>query len=123
MNSTILVVDDDLNLQETLRAILEDAGYRVVVADDGLTALEALQTVQPGLILLDIGLPQMDGYAFASALEQRGLRPLVPVMVLTADGRAREKAERVGAEGYLAKPFGVTSLLDEVARLLHQSAA
>jgi two-component system response regulator MprA len=116
VSDTILVVDDDTGLQVTISAILEDEGYTVMVADDGLDALDKLDAVRPALILLDIGMPRMDGYAFADALAGRGLRPVIPIIVLTADGRAPEKAARVGAEGYLAKPFTLTALLAAVER-------
>jgi CheY-like chemotaxis protein len=114
---TVLVVDDDVALQETLEAVLEFEGYEVVVARDGLEALAMLTTQRPAVIVLDWAMPRMDGPAFAAALRQRGLHPGIPVLLLTADGRARQKAAEVGAEGYMAKPFDMTELLDEVARL------
>lgn len=117
MNQTILVVDDDPIVQLTVSSILEDEGYTVVVAGDGLDALAKLVDTEPAAILLDITMPRMDGYAFAAELERRGLRDTLPVIVLTADGRAAEKAALVGAQGYLAKPFALTMLLAEVARV------
>jgi CheY-like chemotaxis protein len=66
-------------------------------------------------------MPRMDGYTFAEELAQRGLRPRIPLLVLTADGRAEQKARQVAAEGYLQKPFDVMSLLDEVNRLMQSS--
>lgn len=118
MNTTILIVEDDQAMRATLSAALEDEGYAVVTAFDGLDALEKLDAVTPALILLDIGMPRMDGYALAEELNRRGLRPSIPVLVLSADGRAREKAERVGAEGWLAKPFSIEGLVGEVGRTL-----
>jgi two-component system, OmpR family, response regulator MprA len=114
---TILVVDDDQGLQETLEAVLQFEGYDVVVAGDGLEALAALTARRPAVIVLDWAMPRMDGPTFAAALQERGLRPGIPVLLLTADGRARQKAAQVGAEGCMAKPFDMTELLDEVARL------
>lgn len=122
MSNTILVIDDDLDLQTTLCAILEDQGYEALAADDGLSALALLETARPDLILLDMGLPRMDGYAFAGELRRRGLRPQIRVLVLTADGRVREKAAQIEAEGFLAKPFALSELLEEIARLLRQPA-
>ena len=116
MRGPILVVGDDRDMQATIAAILEDDGYDVHVAGDGLAALAALETAAPALILLDITMPRMDGYAFAAELRRRGGHPGIPIVVLTADGRAGEKAARVGADGYVAKPFTLDGLLDAVAR-------
>ncbi len=118
MNPTVLIVDDDKGVQETLEAILEFEGYDVLLAGDGLEALQRLDEMTPQLILLDIMMPRMDGFAFAEALEARGLRPAVPIIVLTADGRAKQKAAQARAESYLPKPFEVSNLLDEVERLV-----
>jgi chemosensory pili system protein ChpA (sensor histidine kinase/response regulator) len=112
----ILVVDDDASLQLTLRAILEEEGYSVGIAGDGLEALDHLQDALPALVLLDIDMPRMDGIALAEEMERRGLRSSVPIVVLTADGRAQEKAARVGAESYLSKPFSLDDVLQTVAR-------
>jgi CheY-like chemotaxis protein len=120
MTTTILVVDDDPLIQLTVCGILEDEGYTVVCAGDGAEALAMLAEVQPTAILLDITMPRMDGYAFAAELVRRGLREALPVIVLTADGRAPEKAAQLGAEGYLAKPFTLPTLLAEVARVAGQ---
>ena len=117
MTATILVVDDDPLIQMTIGGILEDEGYTVVGAGDGLEALARLAELRPAAILLDITMPRMDGYAFATELARRGLREAVPVIVLTADGRAAEKAAQLGADGYLAKPFTLPTLLAEGARV------
>jgi two-component system, OmpR family, response regulator MprA len=114
---TVLVVDDDRGLQETLEAVLEFEGYDVVVASDGVEALAKLSAQRPAVIVLDWAMPRMDGPTFASVLRQRGLHPGIPLLLLTADGRARQKAAQLGAEAYMAKPFDMDELLDEVARL------
>jgi CheY-like chemotaxis protein len=63
-------------------------------------------------------MPVMDGYAVAAELERQGWRPGIPIIVITADGRAPMKAAQVHAEGYLAKPFDIDDLIDEVARVI-----
>jgi CheY-like chemotaxis protein len=118
MAGRILVIDDDQGIQRTVQAILEDEGYEVMAADDGLDALAKLDGFFPALILLDITMPRMDGYAFAAELQRLGLHARLALIVLTADGRARQKAERVGAVGYLHKPFSIDGLLAMVARAL-----
>src|SRR5579885_1306 len=105
MERPILVVDDDPGIRQTIADLLAEEGYLVTSAADGIDALDKLGAALPALILLDIAMPRMDGYAFSEELERRGLRPSIPVLVLTADARAQEKAARVGAASYLAKPF------------------
>ena len=68
-------------------------------------------------VAFDVVLPHMDGIAFAKELGRRGLRPSIPVIVLSGDVKGREMARQIGAEGYLEKPFSIPMLLDEVARL------
>jgi two-component system, chemotaxis family, chemotaxis protein CheY len=120
----VLVVDDDPLMQRTIASILDDAGYQVQCAANGREALAVLdQGFQPALVVLDITMPQLDGYGFVEELTRRDLRPGLPILVVTADGRAREKAARVGAEGHLAKPFALDALVDEVGRLVLPDAA
>ncbi|HLZ72664.1 MAG TPA: response regulator [Dehalococcoidia bacterium] len=117
MSGTILVVDDDVGLQAMVQAILEDEGYSVALASDGLDALAVLEVEQPALILLDLNMPRMDGYAFAEEVRRRGLRPAIALAVLTADNSARQKARQLDADGVLRKPFTLSELLNMVAQL------
>ncbi|HTE84555.1 MAG TPA: response regulator [Dehalococcoidia bacterium] len=121
MSGPILVVDDDIGIRTTMTRILEDAGHLVYSATDGLDALAALDGLFPALILLDLAMPRMDGWAFVAELERLELRSKIPVVVLTADGRAQGKAEQLHAEGYLPKPFNVEHLLEIVARRIRPS--
>lgn len=118
LNAKVLVVEDDAGLQETLAAVLEFEGYEVLVARDGIEALEILGNGIPALILLDLMMPRMDGFAFVKELQQRGLRTQVPVVVLTADGRAAQKADVAGADGYVEKPFQIPVLMEEIERFV-----
>jgi CheY-like chemotaxis protein len=113
----VLVVEDDLELREVLALALESEGYEVALSRDGLEALEWLGGRQPALIVLDWRMPRMDGPTFAQALEERGLRPGVPLLVLSADRRALQTPTLIEAESLIGKPFDLPSLLDEVARL------
>jgi DNA-binding response OmpR family regulator len=117
---TVFVVDDDQWVHEALTMALEAEGYRVIGARDGLEALARLDEHRPELILLDWMMPKLDGPGFAVALAQRGLRPGVPIIVLTADGNARHKAEQVGAEAFLRKPFDLPELLAMVERFIRR---
>jgi DNA-binding response OmpR family regulator len=112
----ILVVEDDAQVRRTLEWTLEAEGLPVRVAPTGRRALELAAAERPGLMLLDMGLPDIDGYAVAEGV--RAAQGPVPILVITADGRAAEKAERVGALGYLSKPFELDELVATVRRAL-----
>ncbi len=111
---TVLVVDDDTSILDTVSSILSGEGFDVVSASSGQEALEAVARKLPVLILLDMRMPVMDGWAVERALRGQGIR--VPIIVMTAAESARRWADEVGAEGYLAKPFGLDELLTTVER-------
>jgi len=113
----LLVVEDDVGLQETLRDVLELEGYQVETAKDGIAALENVSRRAPALIILDLMMPRMDGVAFADELRRRGLRPAIPILVLSGHNRARSQAARIAAEGCLEKPFDLRAFLSEIQRL------
>lgn len=112
--NTVLVVDDDTSILDTVSSILSGEGYDVVSAATGQEALAAVARKQPLLILLDMRMPIMDGWAVARALREQGIN--VPIVVMTAAESAKRWADEVGAEGYLAKPFGLDELLATVGR-------
>jgi CheY-like chemotaxis protein len=113
-NDTVLVVDDDTSILDTVTAILSGEGYEVVSAASGQEALDAVARKRPLVILLDMRMPVMDGWAVARALRGQGIN--VPIVVMTAAESAKRWADEVGAEGYLAKPFGLDELLATVER-------
>ena len=113
-HGTVLVVDDDTSILDTVTAILAGEGYDVVSASSGQEALDAVARKRPLLILLDMRMPVMDGWAVARALRGQGIS--VPIIVMTAAESAQRWADEVGAEGYLAKPFGLDELLATVER-------
>jgi len=113
---TILVVDDDPEIRDVVRWLLEDEGWTVETASDGRDALERATQVRPALIVLDMGLPILSGEEVAMRLRVYYREP-PPIVVVSADGRAGEKAARIGAAAYLPKPFDV----DELARLVRQA--
>ena len=112
--NTVLVVDDDTSILDTVSSILSGEGYDVVSASTGEEALAAVARTKPLVILLDMRMPVMDGWAVARALREQGIK--VPIVVMTAAESAKRWADEVGAEGYLAKPFGLDELLDTVER-------
>jgi len=110
----ILVVDDDPEILAMLRDFLESEGLVVRTASNGAEALDALDDVAPALILLDMRMPVVDGWAFAERFHERALT--YPIVVMTAAESARRWAEEIGATGYIAKPFDVNELLETIER-------
>jgi CheY-like chemotaxis protein len=124
MAAKILVVDDEPIVVKTLRAVLEFNGYEVIVARDGEEAGRIALMNPPDLIILDVVMPNMDGYAFLIAFKElRELKadiPPIPVIVMTGREDVQAK-ELMGAEkikGYLVKPFDNNELLEMVSRIL-----
>ena len=113
----MLVVDDDAAIRKMLQWALEDEGFLVEVAADGPQALEALAHRRPSLMILDIGLPGLSGYEVADAVRAQ-VGADMPIVVITADGRAAMKARRVGAVAYFHKPFDIDDLMSAVRRSL-----
>jgi CheY-like chemotaxis protein len=111
----VLVVEDDIVIGEVIRDLLESEGYRVVVANDGATALRLVQAARPSLILLDLRMPRLDGRAFLAQLGPRtGARP--PVILTTAANESVQEAMAAQVEAVVAKPFRLDELLAAVAR-------
>ncbi len=116
MPKLILVADDEQSVQEALRDILEDNGYRVECASDGRQALDMIDRLQPDAVLLDIRMPEMDGIQALEIINQRGQN--VPVIVITAYGSTETTIEamRLGAFDYLMKPLQVKELLEIIKK-------
>lgn len=111
---TVLIVDDDESILELERALVEEAGYRVVAASGGIEALERIRSAQPiDLCLLDIMMPSLDGLAVARRARQR-LGTHFPVIYVTA--LPRERANDPLADDYVAKPFDPDHLLEVIRR-------
>lgn len=115
----VLVLDDDPGVRQLIRWALEDAGLAVQVARDGVEGLHQARQQRPRLVVLDMGLPRLSGDGFATGL-RRLYGSSVPILVITADGRAEEKAQRVGAFDFMQKPFNVDELVAAVWQGLRQ---
>ena len=114
----ILVVEDDEGILSTLELVLVEEGYRVVTAADGAAALDIVERQKPALILLDMKMPVMDGWAFARAYRDKP-EPRAPVLVVTAARDAAQRAKEVGADGYLPKPCDIDDLIELVGRYMN----
>jgi two-component system response regulator MprA len=121
-SSRILVVDDEPAVREALRAGLEFEGYEVVVAGDGLGALEAIAKQLPDAIVLDVMMPRMDGLTVLRRL--RSFDAALPVLLLTARDTVGDRVTGldVGADDYLAKPFDLDELYARLRALLRRGA-
>jgi CheY-like chemotaxis protein len=114
MMQRVLVVDDDPDMRRAIDEVLSDEGFVVDLAEDGRQALERAGSETPALVILDITLPILDGYAVADELHTRF--GMLPILAITADGRAEQKAQRVRAYGFLRKPFELDDLVAMVER-------
>jgi CheY-like chemotaxis protein len=120
MSSTILVVDDEAPIRVMLRRILEEEGYDVALAADGLEAISYCERDMPALVILDIGMPHMDGYQFVEEFTRRGWQGRARVLVLSAQIRERTDLERIAdsIHGFQPKPFEVEEILEVIRGLL-----
>jgi CheY-like chemotaxis protein len=110
----VLVVDDEPGIRATVLAMLEIEGYAVAEAMNGAEALVAVESDPPDVILLDMRMPVLDGWGFASELRRRGHR--TPIVVMTAARDAARWAREIAAAAFVAKPFGYDDLLRAVER-------
>ncbi|NTV62150.1 MAG: response regulator transcription factor [Oscillochloris sp.] len=117
---TILIVEDESTLAETLRYNLERAGYAVLTAEDGIQGLDLARRQKPNLIVLDIMLPGLDGFSICRILRQESD---VPIMMLTArkDEVDRIAGLELGADDYIGKPFSLGEFLARVRAILRRS--
>lgn len=124
-HETILVADDEPHIRRILQYLLEQDGYRVILTTDGQEALEALDRVSPDLMLLDVMMPRLDGFAVLRSIRASLETARLPVIMLTAKGTSREKVEglRGGANDYVTKPFNQEELLLRVHNMLENAKA
>jgi len=117
----ILVVDDDLDLIGLIAFVLRQAGYLVVEAQDGPSALESFAAERPDLAILDVNLPRLDGFQVLQRIRQGGDR--TPVLMLTVRATEEDMVQGLdlGADDYLAKPFSPRTLLARVRALLRRA--
>jgi DNA-binding response OmpR family regulator len=115
----VLVVEDDVDLVTLLDIVLSEAGFTVRTAPDGRQALARVGEEMPGVILLDMRMPVMNGWEFAAEFRARYGRAC-PIVVVTAAENARARAEEIGADGWLSKPFELDDVLDTVRRHLER---
>lgn len=118
----ILVVDDDPDVRLLVGARLRSSGYEVVMAEDGEAAIKIFRREKPAMLLLDLGLPGLDGYQVCRTLKSDPSTREIPIIVLSAQSQQTDKdrAAELGVEGYVAKPFVPGALLSEIRTLLER---
>jgi DNA-binding response OmpR family regulator len=116
----VLVVDDDLKITQLVEAYLKQAGFRVAIAQDGLTGLRMIRDLSPALVVLDLMLPELDGQSVARAAKEEND---VSIIMLTALGTTAQRVLglEAGADDYIAKPFAPSELVARVRTVLRRT--
>jgi CheY-like chemotaxis protein len=112
----VLIVDDDKDIRETLQEIVEDEGYAVATARNGAEALDRVRAMRPGLVILDLFMPGMDGAEFRRRQLSDPAISGVPVVVVSAAAGLEERVAAMQPAGHLEKPIRLGELLDLIAR-------
>jgi two-component system, OmpR family, alkaline phosphatase synthesis response regulator PhoP len=120
MSRTVLVVEDEANIVDSLSFLMKQAGFEVLIARDGDTAIRMMQSRPADLILLDIMLPRRDGYEVCREIRSNPNWDSVRIVMLTARGHDfdRRKGMRLGADAYITKPFSTRDIVSRVQELL-----
>ncbi len=116
---TVLVVDDETNIRELIKDNLEEENYRVFTANDGLSALDMVDKHKPDLVILDIMMPEMDGWEVCKTIRDRGEE--IKILMLTAKSSSRDRMigkSILNADMYMTKPFDIEELISETGHLL-----
>ncbi|GBC59142.1 hypothetical protein DENIS_0078 [Desulfonema ishimotonii] len=116
---SIMIVDDSVSIRQVVSRLIEEQGWEALTAKDGIDALEKLRDSTPGLILLDIEMPRMNGYEFLSAMRSDPEYRDIPVIMLTsrATAKHREKALSLGASGFMVKPYNENEFINLILTL------
>jgi len=119
----ILIVEDNMDNYELVRFILERSGYDVFLAVNGRDGVDAARLQKPDLILMDLGLPEMDGWQAAEKLKSEESTRSIPLYALTAHTlpSERKRAMQAGCDGYISKPIHMQGLLDVIAEALNKT--
>jgi two-component system cell cycle response regulator DivK len=119
-NATILYVEDNLDNRTLVRRILTAEGYTLIEAANATQALEILNTTRPDLILMDINMPDMDGYSLTAKIKDTPRFEATPIIALTANVMRgdRERSLEAGCDGYIQKPIDIDKLSEQIEHFL-----
>ncbi|NJL87807.1 MAG: response regulator transcription factor [Leptolyngbyaceae cyanobacterium SM1_1_3] len=120
----LLLIDDDPNLILLVKDYLEFRGFKVVTADNGREALDVLEHQSPDMIICDVMMPEMDGYAFVQNVRENQQTSWIPILFLSAKGQSQDRVKglNTGADVYMVKPFEPEELVAQVESSLKQAA-
>lgn len=123
MPKRVLVVEDEPNIVESLSFLVRQAGYNILIARDGLSAVRTLEEHVPDLILLDVMLPRMDGFDVCKTIRADERLSHIPIIMLSAKGKDldRRKGLELGANDYLTKPFSTREVIAKIKDYLEES--
>lgn len=123
MNNKILVIDDDTAINELIKVNLELAGYKVIQAYDGFKGFALVKQELPSLVLLDVMMPEVDGFTVAKRIRQNDETKDIPIIMLTALSQLNDKVKgfNIGIDDYIVKPFEIEELLVRVRAILKRS--
>jgi two-component system cell cycle response regulator DivK len=121
-NTIIFYIEDNIDNRTLIRRILSAEGYQVVEAGDAKEALEALKTLHPDMILMDINMPEVDGYTLTAQIRSMAGFESIPIVALTANVMRgdRERSLEAGCDGYIQKPIDIDLLPQQVERYLRK---
>ncbi|MBL7151280.1 MAG: response regulator [Candidatus Omnitrophica bacterium] len=117
---SILIIDDEVELLDLLKIRLQDAGYEVYTAPDGKEGLEKARAQRPDLIVLDILMPNKDGYAFVKESRRDKSINGIPIIILTAKAAMQDLFKMQGVSDYIMKPFEARELMQRIEKLLNK---
>ncbi len=117
---TVLIVEDEPDMQRAIKLRLESIGFKVETASDGLEGLQKIKKLEPDLVLLDIMLPKMDGFKVCNMIKFDKKYKNIPIIILSAKSAQKDfyTAKNVGADAYLTKPFTTAELLKKIKEML-----
>lgn len=119
MKKKVLTVDDSRTIRNMLLVTLNNAGFEIVQAEDGIEGLEVLEESNPDVIVTDINMPRLDGFGFIEGVRQNDRYRAIPILVLTTESDAEKKnrAREAGATGWIVKPFDPSKLIAAIERV------
>ena len=122
--ATILYIEDNSDNRKLVRRVLEVEGYEVLEAKDGIEAMQCLETEQVDLALMDINMPDMDGYTLTAHIKSMPRFAGMPIVAVTANVMRgdRERSLRAGCDGYIQKPIDIDTLSQQIERFLTRKA-
>lgn len=121
-NATILYVEDNVDNRTLVRRVLTAEGYSIIEAVNATQALEILRNTKPSLILMDINMPDIDGYTLTARIKETPGLEFIPIIALTANVMRgdRERSLEAGCDGYIQKPIDIDALAEQVERFLRR---